>query len=67
MLRVAQVHKISYARVTIVDQDPQLQLDVLAGEGCLKKDTATGTRPKDISSAENGAALWVNVRHWGGR
>ncbi|MFG3711668.1 recombinase family protein [Micromonospora sp. NPDC047730] len=39
-------HKIGYARVSTADQDPQLQLDALAGEGCLKiyKDVATGTK-----------------------
>jgi DNA invertase Pin-like site-specific DNA recombinase len=39
-------HKIGYARVSTTDQNPQLQLDALAGEGCLKTyvDTATGTR-----------------------
>ncbi|WP_131766834.1 recombinase family protein [Candidatus Protofrankia californiensis] len=44
-------HKIGYARVSTADQDPQLQLDALAAENCLKiyTDTATGTkadRPK---------------------
>jgi DNA invertase Pin-like site-specific DNA recombinase len=39
-------HKIGYARVSTADQDPQLQLDALTAEGCLKiyKDVATGTR-----------------------
>jgi DNA invertase Pin-like site-specific DNA recombinase len=39
-------HKIGYARVSTADQDPQLQLDALAAEGCLKTytDTATGTK-----------------------
>ena len=39
-------HKIGYARVSTTDQDPQLQLDALAAEDCLKisTDTATGTR-----------------------
>ena len=39
-------HKIGYARVSTADQDPQLQLDALAAEGCLKmyKDIATGTK-----------------------
>ncbi|QHK18576.1 recombinase family protein [Pseudarthrobacter psychrotolerans] len=33
-------------RVSTTDQDPQLQLDALNAEGCLKiyKDTATGTK-----------------------
>lgn len=44
-------HTIGYARVSTADQDPQLQLDALDAEGCLKvyTDTATGTkadRPK---------------------
>jgi hypothetical protein len=36
--------KIGYARVSTADQDPQLQLDALAAENCLKVyiDTATG-------------------------
>jgi DNA invertase Pin-like site-specific DNA recombinase len=47
----AMGHKIGYARVSTADQDPQLQLDALHAEGCLKvyTDTATGTkadRPK---------------------
>jgi DNA invertase Pin-like site-specific DNA recombinase len=39
-------HKIGYARVSTTDQDPQLQLDALNAEGCLKiyKDIATGTK-----------------------
>lgn len=39
-------HKIGYARVSTTDQNPQLQLDALDAEGCLRiyKDTATGTR-----------------------
>jgi DNA invertase Pin-like site-specific DNA recombinase len=39
-------HKIGYARVSTADQDPQLQLDALAAEDCLKiyKDVATGTK-----------------------
>ena len=39
-------HKIGYARVSTTDQDPQLQLDALAAEDCLKTytDTATGTK-----------------------
>jgi DNA invertase Pin-like site-specific DNA recombinase len=39
-------HKIGYARVGTADQDPQLQLDALEAEGCLKiyKDIATGTK-----------------------
>ncbi len=38
--------KIGYARVSSADQDPRLQLDALATEGCLKvyTDTATGTK-----------------------
>jgi DNA invertase Pin-like site-specific DNA recombinase len=38
-------HKIAYARVSTADQNPQLQLDALAAEGCLKiyTDVATGT------------------------
>jgi len=37
--------KIGYARISTADQDPQLQLDALNAEGCLKiyTDTATGT------------------------
>ena len=37
---------IGYARVSTADQSPQLQLDALAAEHCLKTytDTATGTR-----------------------
>jgi len=39
-------HKIGYVRVSTADQNPQLQLDALARENCLKTyvDTATGTR-----------------------
>ena len=39
-------HKIGYARVSTTDQDPQLQLDALAAEDCLKiyTDTATGAK-----------------------
>lgn len=39
-------HKIGYARVSTTDQDPQLQLDALSRETCLKifSDTATGTK-----------------------
>jgi DNA invertase Pin-like site-specific DNA recombinase len=39
-------HKIGYARVSTADQDPQLQLDALAAENCLKiyTDKATGTK-----------------------
>jgi DNA invertase Pin-like site-specific DNA recombinase len=39
-------HKIGYARVSTADQDPQLQLDALAAEDCLKiyKDVSTGTK-----------------------
>ena len=39
-------HKIGYCRVSTADQDPQLQLDAMAAEGCLKvyTDTATGTK-----------------------
>ena len=39
-------HKIGYARVSTADQDPQLQLDGLEAESCLKiyKDIATGTK-----------------------
>ena len=39
-------HKIGYARVSTTDQEPQLQLDALNAEGCLKiyKDIATGTK-----------------------
>lgn len=39
-------HKIGYVRVSTADQDPQLQLDALAAEDCLKiyKDVATGTK-----------------------
>jgi DNA invertase Pin-like site-specific DNA recombinase len=38
--------KIGYARVSSADQDPRLQLDALAAEGCLKTytDTITGTK-----------------------
>ncbi len=39
--------KIGYARVSTADQNnPQLQLDALGAEGCLKTyaDKATGTR-----------------------
>jgi DNA invertase Pin-like site-specific DNA recombinase len=37
--------KIGYARVSSADQNPRLQLDALAAEGCLKiyTDTSTGT------------------------
>jgi DNA invertase Pin-like site-specific DNA recombinase len=37
--------KIGYARISTADQDPQLQLDALNAEGCMKiyTDTATGT------------------------
>jgi DNA invertase Pin-like site-specific DNA recombinase len=39
-------HKIAYARVSTADQNPDLQLDALAAEGCLKiyTDVATGTK-----------------------
>jgi DNA invertase Pin-like site-specific DNA recombinase len=39
-------HRIGYARVSTADQDPQLQLDALGLEGCLKTftDIATGTK-----------------------
>ena len=46
-VRVAGMgHRIGYARVSTTDQDPQLQLDALAAEDCLKiyTDTATGTK-----------------------
>ncbi|WP_327092609.1 recombinase family protein [Nonomuraea sp. NBC_01738] len=51
-------HKIGYARVSTADQDPQLQLDALAAEGCLKiySDTATGTkadRPRWLACLED--------------
>ncbi len=51
-------HKIGYARVSTTDQDPQLQLDALNAEGCLRiyKDTATGTkadRPQWILCLDN--------------
>lgn len=38
--------KIGCARVSSADQDPRLQLDAVAAEGCLKvyTDTATGTK-----------------------
>ncbi|MGH3846406.1 MAG: recombinase family protein [Pseudonocardiaceae bacterium] len=38
--------KIGYARVSSADQDPRLQLDALAAEGCLKvyTDKITGTK-----------------------
>ena len=38
--------KIGYARVSTADQNPQLQLDALAGENCLKiyTDRASGTK-----------------------
>ena len=38
--------RLHNARVSTTDQDPQLQLDALNTEGCLKiyKDTATGTK-----------------------
>jgi len=45
--RVSAVgYKIGYARVSTADQDPRLQLDVLAAEDCLKiyQDVATGTK-----------------------
>jgi DNA invertase Pin-like site-specific DNA recombinase len=38
--------KIGYARVSSADQDPHLQLDALAAEGCLKVDTDTATGTK---------------------
>ncbi len=39
-------HNIGYARISTADQDPQLQLDALALENCLKvySDVATGTK-----------------------
>lgn len=39
-------HTIGYARVSTADQNPQLQLDALAAEDCLKTyiDRATGTK-----------------------
>jgi len=39
-------HNIGYARISTADQDPQLQLDALALENCLKvySDIATGTK-----------------------
>ncbi len=39
-------HNLGYARISTADQDPQLQLDALALENCLKvyTDTATGTK-----------------------
>lgn len=39
-------NNIGYARVSTADQDPQLQLDALAGAHCLKiyTDRATGTK-----------------------
>src|SRR5207244_12899077 len=39
-------HKIRSARAGTADQDPQLQLDALAAENCLKiyTDVATGTK-----------------------
>jgi len=39
-------HKIGYARVSTADQNPQAQLDALAGEDCLKTytDHASGTK-----------------------
>lgn len=39
-------YKIGYARVSTIDQNPQLQLDALAAEDCLKTyiDRATGTK-----------------------
>jgi DNA invertase Pin-like site-specific DNA recombinase len=42
----AVADKIGYARVSTADQNPQLQLDALRSEGCLKiyTDKATGTR-----------------------
>jgi DNA invertase Pin-like site-specific DNA recombinase len=38
--------KIGYARISIADQNPLMQLDALEVAGCLKvyKDTATGTK-----------------------
>lgn len=44
-------HEIGHARVSTATRDPQLQLDALVAEGCLKiyTDIATGTkadRPK---------------------
>ena len=37
---------IGYARVSTADQNPQMQLDALSAENCLKTytDTATGTK-----------------------
>ncbi len=46
-VRVTAVgHNLGYARISTADQDPQLQLDALALENCLKvyTDTATGTK-----------------------
>ena len=39
-------HKIGYCRVSTADQDPQLQLDAMAAEGCLKVYTYTATGTK---------------------
>ena len=39
-------HNLGYARISTADQDPQLQLDALAGADCLKiyTDTVSGTK-----------------------